>query len=265
MGIINSIKKYYQRKGISPASYRDFQCPNKSLCKANCQRLMTGNEPLIGLEYEKRTLPRLLIVSAEPAGDEFMKTWKQRTVEAHRIWERSEIESMRKGSGLHPRTHWYKTNQLARWIFEAIVPERELQKVSPYFAHTNSGKCSQNRDGHAQATDVLFRNCRDYLGSEIRILRPDIIVTQGMWARIAVQNANFRVINGAGGSISECCAAKSQCCGYKILQIAGRRVLWIAGHHPNSRKKYYQQMNNCWDSWSRRIKRFVRDEGLVVA
>jgi hypothetical protein len=139
---------------------------------------------------------------------------------------------------LHPRTQWFKTAQTAIWIFEVIKTKKpsrwvwdasrrsEFPTVAQFRAHTNSGKCSQNRDGHGSADSRPFDNCRKYLGREIRILDPDIIVTQGRHARAAVEAAiEWKEIESTKLSFEP-----GAC---NTLVVAGHPVLWITMHHPN--------------------------------
>jgi hypothetical protein len=153
----DAIKDYYKRNHIEPDSYRRFKCPDKKSCRAGCKILTTGNEPFIGSQYERHVKPRLLILSLDPAeGDP--QNADGRTVEGHN-WELKESQEMKKG-GLKPNTHWFKTAQTAVWIFHVIKTKQlskwvwdstrrdEFPAVAPYWAHTNSGKCSQNRSEH---------------------------------------------------------------------------------------------------------------------
>jgi hypothetical protein len=149
MEIIDGIRQFYNRNRISPGTYRQFGCPDKKLCHIGCDRLTTGNEPMIGSKYERRERPRLLIISAEPA--EGGRRISDRTIEGHARWEAEEKEVMNGRSEwiLHPRTHWFKTAQLAIWIYEVIETgsasrwvwrrnhDREFPPAASYWAHTN--------------------------------------------------------------------------------------------------------------------------------
>lgn len=265
--LVKAIKKYYKRNHIEPSNYREFGCPDKSSCRGSCDRLTTGKEPFIGSRYERRDLPRLLIISADPPeGDP--RDWRERTVENGRWWERGEMDWM-KNKGNYPRTHWFKTNQTAIWIFEVFKTrnlsrwvwddhDREFEAVAPYWAHTNSGKCSQNRDGHQQASGRLFKNCRKYLGREIRILAPDIIVTQGVQAREAIEAAiDWKELDVKKGGAAESGSSK-------LLMLDGRLILWIAMPHPNSHRIFYDQIEKRLPYWSERIKAFLKDSGWYL-
>jgi hypothetical protein len=255
--LLTEIKNYYSRNNIRPSSYSNFKCPSKKSCLGKCQLLTTGTEPFIGSKYEERERPRLLIISAEPAeGDP--NDWESRTIKGHGgWWERAEKNKINRpfckhdndeactkclgeNTGFHPRSHWFKTSQMAVWVFQ-VIQERKLSRwvwdvkrraeypsVAPYWAHTNSGKCSQNLSGHKQASARLFKNCRPYLGREVRILDPDIIVTQGIPARKALNAAvEWREIE----NISEISLTDGSC---HRLFLRNHPVLWIVMPHPNS-------------------------------
>lgn len=277
--IVGTIKKYYRSNHIRPANYREFECPHKKSCRDGCERFATGNEPMIGSKYEKRLWPRLLIISAEAAHDS--TDWRGRTVEGHRGWwedvEKEKITNWAnkvKGS-IQPKSHWFKTNQMAMFVFEVFnnrklsgwilrdikklrgwVKSSTYQPVAPYWAHTNSGKCSQNRDNHEQATDVLFENCRKYLPREICILKPDIIVTQGAKALMNVQEAISRREIKAKEAISYQLGS----CNY--LALHGHPVLWIIMPHPNRRIVYYEVIKAAnLRYWGHQIIAFLNESG----
>jgi hypothetical protein len=146
--------------------------------------------------------PRRLVGTPSPSAQATPTALKPPTIPGGPRFEKAQDVMNGKGDWkLHPRSHWYKTAQLGIWIFEVIITrkisrwvweknrKREFKSWASQWAHTNSGKCSQNKDGHQQASPQLFKNCRKYLGREIRILDPDIIVTQGKPARMAVEAA----------------------------------------------------------------------------
>jgi hypothetical protein len=267
-GLIAATKDYYRRNHIQPATYGRFECPDKEECRdgVSLSRFACGNEPLIGSQYERRVRPRLLIISAEAAeGDS--RDPGGRTIEGHgRWWEPRERTQMNVG-GIHPRTHWFKTAQTAVWFFE-VTETRQPSKwawksrlrnrygqVAPYWAHTNSGKCSQSRPNHQIATAPLFRNCRKYIGREIRLLAPDIIVSQGTHARDAIGAAiEWNEIEVQRGrppfKIGKC-----------YVLLAPHCVLWIPMHHPNSRGLWYELVRNQTVNWAKHICDFLQKTG----
>lgn len=91
-------------------------------------------------------------------------------------------------------------------------------EAQSYFAHTNSVKCSQNEERQRQADKRLFENCRCYPSGELPVLRPDFIVTQGGWARIAVSSV-------VGDGIPKDSVTSR-------VQLHGREVFWLDTHHP---------------------------------
>jgi hypothetical protein len=266
--LLTEIKNYYSRNNIQPSSYSKFRCPNKKLCRDECELLTTGMEPSVGSRYEDRIRPRLLIISADPAeGDQYSS--EGRTIEGHRDWEREEKDEMR--TRLAPKTHWFKTSQIAVWIFEVIEKKKlsrwvwnagrrdKFPAVAPYWAHTNSGKCSQNKPDRGQASDILFKKCQPYLGREVRILNPDIIVTQGKHAREALNAAvewrEVENVNKISLEVGDC----------NSLLLRSHLILWIVMPHPNAHNNlYYGTTKARSPYWATRIKRFLIDIGWPV-
>jgi uracil-DNA glycosylase len=137
---------------------------------------------------------------------------------------------------------------MAAELLKAYKPGLRLNNVAPYFAHINAAKCCQNKAGHAQADAILFRNCSEYIGGELKILRPDVLVTQGRYALTAVEQAlQERKIS----SLRPLTWITSQKGAYGILAIGGRKVLWFATPHPQARGRIFQsQRERYWEKWS---------------
>lgn len=95
---------------------------------------------------------------------------------------------------------------------DPISKSKKLAEVTPYFAHSNVVKCSISRLGNRQAPVKMYKNCAVYLKGELEILKPDIIVTQGVdAAKILFDGCTDRV---------------------KESDLGDRRVLFFRTHHP---------------------------------
>jgi hypothetical protein len=263
--ILEKVGQYYEENGISA---QKFECPNYRDCRGGCAAFTKSREPFVGSKYDKggkRKQPRILFVSLDSgAGRRFAR---ERTAENARHW----AEHVWEYKGSDRNKHWFQTHRLAWTILRAFDIESEgireridsyfahskvasdsaissavRKHVTPYFAHTNSAKCSQNKNGKAQAHSRLFKNCRDYLAGELAVLAPDIIVTQGAQAKNAVDHALVE-----GSIVREVAArATSKSYAYKILEIAGRQVLWFHTYHPKNYGKFHAQQKECWERWA---------------
>jgi uracil-DNA glycosylase len=112
--------------------------------------------------------------------------------------------------------------------------------VAPFFAHTNSAKCCEHNPGRAKARSVLFKNCRQFIPEELRILAPDVLVTQGHEARRIVAKDlpllmhDVREVKGASYEAG-------------IIQLtAAKQALWLHTYHPNNYGLFHPQRKHCW-------------------
>src|SRR5688572_18563554 len=71
-------------------------------------------------------------------------------------------------------------------------PSLTTENATSHFAHVNTAKCSVNNPGRREAPDRLMANCRGYLVTELKLLQPHVVVTQGAKARAAILD-QFRV------------------------------------------------------------------------
>jgi len=167
--ITERLAVYYDSKGIA-ATY--FRCPHRHECATDSPRFTTAQESYVGPEYEKGNGPRLLFLSLDSGSAEANPHVK--TLEAVRQREvNCDVDA------LPQNKHWYRTHELAWVLLRPFHPQLTIAGTSPYFAHVNSAKCCQNNPQRGKASGVLFKNCRSFIPGELRILKPDIIVTQG--------------------------------------------------------------------------------------
>ena len=266
MTLRDKLKTHYRESGIFPVNSSAFGCKHLEKCRicGSCGRPLPftrtdaktlrevehtftpGYSAFVG-ELYGRGVPRLLFVAADlgtvlrrddkgfsyvaPESRTPEGVWKVR----NRVMERLVNETDRSDITGKPIRRWTVdgTNEQAECILGKSGPE-----VMRHFAHTNAVKCTINKGDRGQADDHLFKNCRegDYLRGEIRVLRPDIIVTHGGKARLCVEHA-FR-------------EDKIEPCAYpnvfvvKIRDAQERRVFWLNTYHPSkrSRKKFDDQM-----------------------
>jgi hypothetical protein len=271
--MIKALMSYYDRVGISALG---FNCKHLKECMSVCQnkkKFTTAREPYIGEYYSKRGLPKLLFLSLD-SGDE-NKDPKTKTIQAMREGNlHLSLQEFRKKK----QRHWYKTHQFAWIIFDEVnrlskstidigktnsklffEPESEIYKIMPYFAHTNSAKCCMNIDHAKQANRMLFDNCREYIAGEIKILDPHILVTQGNYAKIAIENAikkkllvlkekrNVPITNQKKPDLS-------------IIEVNNKRpALWIHHYHPSNYGVFNTKVYPNYRNYAKAAARFIAD------
>lgn len=86
--------------------------------------------------------------------------------------------------------------------------------------------------GRKQGKRVLFDKCRRFIAGEVKILRPNIIVTQGVWARESIR-ADFPILR-------EEYLPDHREYGYKIIDVSGREVIKFETVHPTAYGHLFQ-------------------------
>ena len=231
--MLRELSSYYKRKGISPL---DFRCQHLQACSNGNNGFVEAKGAFVGTQYERGTLPRLLFVSLDPGSSSGYSSPKQRTVVSVRLQEEQQCDVTK----LHQNRHWYRTHELACLLLKRIKPDLQIKDSHSYFAHVNSVKCCVSNKNHRSAPPILFRNCKEYIGGEIAILEPDILVTQGKKAREAIQQS-FK--------ISESLEDKP-ICSHAWIFMEGKKVLWFHTYHPRNFGKFNQQRRECFENWA---------------
>jgi hypothetical protein len=136
----------------------------------------------LGKEYgNSPEIPKLVFISLDSGGedeDDDLCTINQ-------IRSSVEINPPQNCKGKDKIKHWYQTFDLAKIILSSFIQESlkiDECYVNPYIVHTNSAKCSQKKDKNAEADGILFKNCKEYSAMEIQLLKPEIVVSQGVKA-----------------------------------------------------------------------------------
>ena len=222
--MLDRLREYYKAHGISALG---FACQHQAACSAESPRFTTAQESFVGPDYGTR-LPRLVFLSLDSGRLDSNPAIKTMEAVRRRVLA-DDVHRMPKGK------HWYQTHRLALDLLQPFDSTLRIERVSRYFAHVNGAKCCQNNPEHQKADRLLFENCREYVGGEIRILRPDILVTQGREARDAVEH-HFRGIER--GQFM----ADREECEYRIVETApNRAAIWFAAYHPRHYGKFWAQ------------------------
>ncbi len=244
MSVVHRLRHYYNRKSISVFN---FNCPHYFECKAGHKSFAKAREAYIGRYYEE-TRPRLLFLSADPGSERKLK--REHNMIAVRIFFQ----------GFRPKKkdkHWYWTLMLALellrpfGLFREGDEEESFEKVVRYIAHTNSGKCCQNKPGKAEADPILFRNCEGFILGELEILEPRVIVTQGAKAKKVLE---------ACEETEETIPGRRRLSNTRIVRISDRRVLWIHTYHPAQKQYYFHKYD-----WPKREHYSGLIEGFLQA
>jgi len=242
--MLEHLETYYRSEGILA---KNFKCPHKQECSGTSKTFTGPKSALVSKGYERGDLPRLLFLSLDSgSGNEPAEAKLPRAVR-----QRGENTDV---SRLPKHKHWYRTHEIAWYILREFDSSLEIEQINRYFAHANSAKCCQNKPSRAQADAILFRNCRRYLAGEIRVLRPDIIVTQGDWAKLGVKAiAEDKERIGADNFAS-------------TIRFDGRVRFWLHTYHPAAYGKFNAQRDHCkgWERYAKEIKNFMDRTGRVM-
>lgn len=227
MNMLEELQEYYKDSGISS---EDFRCKHQNHCKSLAVKFTKAKAALIGRGYQSHKLPRLLFVSLDPGSGDWLA--RRRTVLGVRGWYEDTDPF-----GCAKQAHWYRTHELAWTILKGFSPNMSFKSVKGYFAHTNSAKCCANKPHQLKADSKVFANCREHLGREVEILKPDIVVSQGDEAYDSIKN-NFTRLK-TGDWISTHKWKPSKYWEIAIISVDNRPVLWIHTFHPR-----------CWGSFN---------------
>lgn len=213
-------------------------CPKKELCDNESNSISKKPKmPYIGREYgNSSNVPNLLFVSLD-SGDE---QENYHTIEEVR--SRVELRSPRDINGSDKVKHWYQTFDIAAiildtYIDEQIKAERGVAFVDNFISHTNSAKCTQNKENKKEADYILFNNCRPFVVKEIPLFDADVIISQGAYARKVLEE--FQVVNEV--LLKSTHKDKDVSLPLRVREINNKKTIHIAMHHPSYYKGYWGQ------------------------
>ena len=194
-------------------------------CSAQWAQFSGAKAGCVSTGYECRELPRVLFVSLDPGwshGDARNRLPSSVREDNEAKCFLSDIRHYRASAHYSPRyktQHWYRTHELAWHILRRFSVSLDIKDTCKHFAHANSAKCCWNMPHKKQAPAVLFANCAKYLGGELKILQPDIVVTQGApAARLLEDRTRERLPQGHDGQAS-------------LVTLEGRRLFWLRTPH----------------------------------
>jgi hypothetical protein len=240
--MLATLERYYKQNGILATS---FSCKHKAECSSNCATFTGPKSAYVSSGYELGMLPRLLFLSLDSGSGE--KNDEDRLPSAVR-----KQEEERDVLALAKHKHWFRTHELAWYIFKTLNPTLRVEEAKKHFAHANSAKCCMNKLQREKADNVLFKNCQRYLKGELAILDPAILVTQGNEAKKAILQLLERQVS----IIDEFSS---------IIRLNGKEIFWLHTYHPNNwgafnRHRRFNKETGTAEGWvfySERIHRFI--------
>lgn len=239
--LFRDLHAYYDAHGIGAER---FHCPNETACRGTATNFSTAKEAYVGDEFGRDGLPRLVFLSLDSGdGGETQALPPDDAARARSLEALQAHENRVDVRQLHHGRHWYQTRALALALLAPLRPSLDIDSIHHHFAHTNSAKCCLNKPHRAQADSRLFDNCRQFIPGELEILMPDILVTQGRWAQVAVRA-------GFGGKIGALATATRDAGPYRLIDMPRRSgVVWLHCHHPKAFGLYRRQKEHDWQPW----------------
>ncbi len=246
--MLRELEHYYARQGILSTS---FSCKFKNDCQGDCETFTGPKSAFVSSGYVDKELPRLLFLSLDSgSGDPITENRLPAAVRKHEEWERDFLS-------LPKHKHWYRTHELAWYILKKFNPHLKIGEARRFFAHANSEKCCMNKKQRKKADKKLFQNCRRYLEDELKILDPEILVTQGNEAKLAI----LSLLTNTVGCLDDFAS---------IITINGKQVFWLYTYHPSNWGAFNKQRNfdktkNVavgWEVYSSKIQNFVASKNI---
>jgi hypothetical protein len=197
------------------------------------------------------------VISLDPPSGEnkkFTEKYQRTTDYVSSISEEDDFNTER----LFP--HWAMTQIIVKDIISlfgyiakphsAVVIEsysgRSIENVSAYFSHVNVAKCSMNNPHRGQAPRIVHETCSSsYLLEEIKILDPEILITQGK----TTNQILGRML--VGNSVEE-----SQLPRIELITISSKKVLWLPMHHPT---RQLDKIRSEWSFYEKAILNWARE------
>lgn len=246
--MLKQLEEFYRDNGILSTH---FTCRHKDSCKGDCEKFTGPKSAFVGEGYEAGELPRLLFVSLD-SGDGAEDAEHRLPVAVRNSEHGTVVDDLIEGKPKY--WHWYFTYKLAWYILKRFDSKFEkVEDVKGFFAHANSAKCCMNNPGREQADDRLFENCQGYMEGELKVIAPQLLVTQGKKAVAAIHA--FR-----GDEIETVDKWAS------VVMLLGKPVFWLETHHPSYYVKsggpteFYKQVNHeRWEFYADKMYRFINN------
>lgn len=254
---------YYERVGIAPVEDRKgnydemfsvFCCPKKDDCRKVCCE-----------EYKSLDKGEKFTFSPRMDGVEINRCYKNKKYRGDSI-PRIVVVSLsapmpsaeKKSLSLKLNPHWRETLAMVRSLLHLFITSKPFPRpvenkeskskkiVEELFVHVRTAKCCSN--GSSQEPRQVYKNCGCYLSEELRILAPNVIVTQGDSAHDESKEHVF----GEGGidtEVEEVKGIANSIARIVDLREDNGKVCWLRTYHPRS-PRFYPQAGSKIDSES---------------
>ena len=251
--------QYYQRVGIAPVyntgcfdeMFSEFNCCKKDSCRDACYKASKQAENFLfspptqpvkvsqyykDRKYKGNRIPRIVVVSLslpQPEGPPIPPTEKK-ILKKKQHW--TETLAMVR-SLLH---HFISPENFPKPVtyWEDLKGNQDRMEVEDLFVHARTAKCCSTYNKSRQEPSKVYANCGPYFSEELRILEPDVIVTQGNPAHWAAETHAFdedakttatEAVNGIDLSIARIVNLKHD---------NAWKVYWLRTVHPAGRNYY---------------------------
>ena len=258
----NKLNRYYEEASIAPVKeeedskgyyyekmFSSFCCPKKDSCREACRAeyrssdedpkfLFSPRTECVEVsqyyaerEYKGHRIPRIVVISLSVPKPELKPDSKPEQAES-------------KPFSLNP--HWRGTTTTIRSLLDPFIKldptkdDKSKKIIEKLFVHVRTAKCCSNVGGTSQEPYQLYENCGGYLGKEVSILRPDVIVTQGNATHDMAEQYVFE--EGAGEApVREVKGITDYDSIVRIVNLKedNRRVYWLRSYFPYGR--FYSQ------------------------
>ena len=222
------LRVYHEQMEIAPDR---FNCLHWKCCQHFAQPhdlqqptdYIAASQHYQDRSYLNHDIPRLVVVSlSAPAIDPDVEQVETRSL------------------GLH----WRRTLATVRSILDPFLgdalPEparysddESTEQVQQLFLHLRTAKCSSIQ---SEENGRIYEHCGGYLGGELRIAKPDVIVTQGLQSKKQIER-NFLILRRIGRIASDTDSR------FNIdifeLNLNGKGILWIPLYHPAIRNETF--------------------------
>jgi len=164
------IRALYEDRSIVPSRDR-LGCSSLPICSQSVRRgLYTGNWAFVGCDYGKARIAesnvKVLFVAMDRGGHG--KAQCEKFEDTQKCF-RSSIEV--------PKNPHMGGVSL---ILQHLLDEKDVVKISGQCAFTNAVKCTQRtHQAKTHATRRMITECAQHLWAELKVLKPDLIITQG--------------------------------------------------------------------------------------
>ena len=251
---IKSVKGVIDREGYYDYEkmFDSFCCPNKDDCREACkldyERKHSGEDGDTKFLFSPRT--------KESEGAIVSPYYSEKKYKGHRIprivvVSLSASEPMRKpeeGKSFSLNPHWRGTTTTIRSLLDPFVDlapagdwsDESTKVIKELFVHVRTAKCFSNVGGPGQEPNLLYENCGEYLSKEVSILKPDVVVTQGVPARLQAEKHVFDE-NARNTKVEEVEGIADSIARIVRLKEDDWKVYWLRPDFPNPRTKFYSE------------------------